>query len=214
MQLNTFTSLKGNPDQFNTLTSLMPKELDQLLSYFSMVCEPYFIYHDLRGARRKSPRFKERKDCSLYGSKMKLLFLLTYLKENANQHYQGFLFCIYQARMSQWAKVLRPLLVKTLRQMQQLPLQGASKLLSLLEDSPQAVLLVDCCVRSILRPCEQEVQKSHYSGKKKRHTINNLALTNNSGRVLYLSKSYEGAMHDKKIYDEQQLLLLQLHQGF
>ena len=59
--------------------------------------------------------------CSLAGSTQKLLFILTYLKENPRQHYQGQLFGMQQPRVSKWIKVLLPLLEKALKQLKVLP---------------------------------------------------------------------------------------------
>jgi hypothetical protein len=41
--------------------------------------------------------------------------------------------------------------------------------------------------RPINRPKDKEKQKSHYSGKKKKHTVKNNVITERRGKVLYLS---------------------------
>lgn len=40
---------------------------------------------------------------------------------------------------------------------------------------------------------------------KKSHTIKNVVLANSSKKILYLSQTYEGSVHDKKIADEAEI---------
>lgn len=48
-----------------------------------------------------------------------------------------------------------------------------------------------------------EKQKSHYSGKKKGHTVKNNVITHRGGKVMYLSGTCEGKRHDKKLADDE-----------
>jgi hypothetical protein len=50
----------------------------------------------------------------------------------------------------------------------------------------------------------QGEKKTHYSGKKKRHTIKNNIISNRRSKVLYLSGTYVGKKHHKKIADEEE----------
>jgi hypothetical protein len=56
-------------------------------------------------------------------------------------------------------------------------------------------LFLDGTERRIRRPQDTGRQKRHYSGKK-RHTHNNLLLTDADRRVLALSPTHPGARHD------------------
>jgi hypothetical protein len=67
-------------------------------------------------------------------------------------------------------------------------------------------VMIDGTERPIQRPQDQEKQKSHYSGKKKRHTRKHLVMTAREQRVLVLSKAREGKIHDKRQLDEEQLV--------
>ena len=55
--------------------------------------------------------------------------------------------------------------------------------------------------RPIERPKDAEAQKAHYSGKKKQHTVKNNILVNSESKVVYLTPTYEGRTHDKRIAD-------------
>jgi hypothetical protein len=206
MELQDLNSIKGNPMQFKSLTSLSPEEFDELLPYFTSVSEKYFMYHDLKGKKRAYAQRVERKDSSLFGSEMKLLFLLIYIKENANQHYHAVIFKMSQGKVSQWLSVLRPLLKEALKKMGQLSSRWQEDLHKLLIDKPEEVLLMDCSERTIQRPKDYQVQKDFFSGKKRRHTIKNLAVSNLEGRILYLSPTYQGHEHDKAIYEQQEII--------
>ena len=55
--------------------------------------------------------------------------------------------------------------------------------------------------RPIQRPKDLHAQKSHYSGKRKQHTIKNNLLINTDSKVVLLTPCYEGRIHDKRIAD-------------
>jgi hypothetical protein len=55
--------------------------------------------------------------------------------------------------------------------------------------------------RPIPRPHDATKQKACYSGKKKRHMLKNILLINAALRILFLSKTHPGSMHDKRIAD-------------
>ena len=64
-------------------------------------------------------------------------------------------------------------------------------------------LAIDGSERRRQRPKDEELQKAHYSGKKKTHTDKNLLLVNEgTGKVAYLSPTGPGKTHDKKLADE------------
>ena len=59
----------------------------------------------------------------------------------------------------------------------------------------------DSTERPIQRPKDRETQKAHYSGKKKQHTLKNNLMVNADSKVVFLTASYEGRIHDKRIAD-------------
>lgn len=63
---------------------------------------------------------------------------------------------------------------------------------------------IDGTERRRQRPKDQDKQKRFYSGKKKTHTVkNNLIVTMGKRKVEYLSCTWEGKKHDKKICDAE-----------
>src|SRR5713101_4255133 len=55
--------------------------------------------------------------------------------------------------------------------------------------------------RPIPRPNDPTEQKTCYSGKKKRHMLKNLLLINAALRILFLSETQPGSVHDKRMAD-------------
>ena len=55
--------------------------------------------------------------------------------------------------------------------------------------------------RRIPRPQDAAEQKSCFSGKKKCHTVKNILLINAALTILFVSDTYEGSVHDKRIAD-------------
>lgn len=201
----TLDSLTNSPTQFNAITGVNQQEFMILLYHFAPVVEEYYRYHDLKGVARKSVRYDERRDNSLPGSVNKLLFILSYIKENPNQAYQGAMFGMSQGKVSLWVRQLSTLLEETLRRMKKLPQRSADQLYYMLNKCLAMALLMDVAERRIGRSTDYQVQKDHYSNKKGTHTLKNLVITTLSQEVLYLGETFEGRVHDKKMYDQAEL---------
>ncbi|EKO04944.1 transposase, IS4-like family protein [Leptospira interrogans serovar Pyrogenes str. L0374] len=60
-------------------------------------------------------------------------------------------------------------------------------------------VIIDETEKPIRRPTDKDLQKEFYSGKKKRHTIKNLILTNKDKAILFLSNTISGKTHDLKV---------------
>jgi len=60
-------------------------------------------------------------------------------------------------------------------------------------------LIIDCTEQPIHRPGDDTVQKRHYSGKKKRHTLKNEYIVTRTGRIASVSSSQPGSRHDLAI---------------
>jgi len=60
-------------------------------------------------------------------------------------------------------------------------------------------LIIDCTEQAIHRPGDDVVQKRHYSGKKKRHTLKNEYIVTRKGRIASVSPSQPGSRHDLAI---------------
>lgn len=193
------TITKGTNTKIRSLTSLNQIEYAALLPIFGELVERKLANYTLKGKPRQRLGFKEQANSSLLGSERKLEFMLMYLKENPNQTYHGYAFGISQAKVSEWVHFLSPVLEDALKKMGFMPQTGDTYRS---EDEDAEYLLVDVTERAVPRRSDFEAQKEEYSGKKKYHTIKNLAITDHKGYVLFLSASYEGTVHDKTLWDD------------
>jgi hypothetical protein len=64
------------------------------------------------------------------------------------------------------------------------------------------LLLHDGTEREIPRPVNSELQKEKYSGKKKKHTVKNAVIITACCLILFVSRTFSGKVHDKRIADE------------
>lgn len=191
-----------SPQHHVSLTSLTPEEFMLLFTEFAPLWKAYHRHHDLHGHRRKQAKYTESADISLVGSADKLFFVLVYLKSNPLQSHHGTYFEMTQSKVSQWIKILLPLLEEALSRMRMLALRTAHQLYQTILTLGALVLYLDATERPIPRPEGWEKQKFYYSFKKKGHRIKNLLLVDHSRRVLFLGSTAEGSAHDKALADE------------
>ena len=65
---------------------------------------------------------------------------------------------------------------------------------------PELIVITDGTEQSIPRPKDKKKRKSHYSGKKKKHTVQNQIAINLDGMIIHKSIHSPGSHYDYKIY--------------
>ena len=133
-----------------------------------------------------------------------MFFILVYLKTNPLQELHAIQFEMTQPQANRWIHLLSEILRRTLKTLGELPERNSKRLIHILQGCEE--VLLDGTERSIQRPLDKDRQSACYSGKKTHSIKNNLLCTNNL-RIVWLSSKYEGHVHDKKICDEEPLLL-------
>ena len=109
-----------------------------------------------------------------------------------------------QGQACYWIHALSPVLKQALNGLEQLPERRPTQLTDHLAKSGETQFGIDGTDRRIQRPKKPGVQAQYYSGKKKTHIIkNDLIAAVSSRKVKYLSKTYAGKIHDKKICDKE-----------
>lgn len=199
--MQDFASIYQNESRFLALTSLKTSEFASLLICFSPICEKYFAYHDFLGKKRKFQRFSEIKGNSLYGSEAKLFFILTYLKVNTLQELIGTMFEMSQGKVSQWLKVLLPLLEQSLKKAHCMPAHTDLYVRLITLAQAENILLHDAVERPVPRQTDRDNQKDDYSGKQKEHTCKNELIIDTKRVIHFISPSIEGKCHDKALCD-------------
>lgn len=198
-----YEKVRSNAQQFLALTSLTVEEFDFLCNEFEEDWWRYYRYYTLRGRKRKVPLYKEHGNSSLPTTEMKLFFVLVYLKQYPLQQFQAANFGLSVGKTNEWIKMLLKTLKVTLERLKLQPCRDGELLKTVLEKMHIAIATLDACERKIQRSVDSHVQQEYYSGKTKDHTVKNNLLVTDTQEVVYLSQTYEGSVHDKKICDEE-----------
>jgi hypothetical protein len=104
-----------------------------------------------------------RKTDKLPQTEDKLLFILSYLKNNPLQEYHGSCYGMTQPQCNEWIHLLADILRKTLKYLCELPERNAARLPYVLQQYGDTLL--DGTERPIQRQQDEDRQKSCYSGK-------------------------------------------------
>ena len=203
----TYERLKAQPRRFLALTGLTRVEFQDLLRAFQKAHDAiYPAARTVTGQPRKRWVDAGRRG-RLSCLEDKLLFVLVYQKTYPLQVVLGELFGMGTSQANYWLQRLLPVLRAALDDLGVMPARDGQGLASLrCPASELKKLIIDGTARRRQRPKNPEKQVLFYSGKKKAHTEKNVIVVNaTSERVLFLSATYAGKVHDKKIADQEQI---------
>lgn len=203
----TYAELKRKPRKFLSLTSLTPDEFEDLLPAFERAyLKKYPASKTMAGKTRKRKAGAGRKG-SLESIEQKLLFALVYQKGYPLQSIMGELFGIGQGRANEWIHRLLPILKQALDDLGVLPERDPKRFKTKEKNQKDSAdSIIDGTERRRQRPKKAEKQALHYSGKKKTHSDKNVIIvTAKRKRVSYLSQTYPGKTHDKKVADTENI---------
>lgn len=202
-----YEEVKRDKRKLLALTSLTDKEFKDLLPYFAQAyAEVYEGDTTLAGKKRKRAVGGGRKSV-LEDIEQKLLFILVYQKDYPLQVIMAELFGMSQSSVNDWIHRLLPILGKALDKMGMMPeRQGKNLAKTEQKKAEKANYIIDGTERRRQRPKDQEKQALHYSGKKKVHSDKNVLIVQaTSKRVCYLSPTYPGKTHDKKLAEQERI---------
>jgi len=130
-----------------------------------------------------------------------LMMLLMYYRLYISQEFLGIIFNLHNCNVSRQINYLNPLLAQIFK------IPSKKVTLSEAELSEESIIefFVDATEQQIERP--KKGQKRYYSGKKKKHTMKNQIITDKKGKVRAVTKSVPGKKHDKKLFDESNVIL-------
>jgi len=203
----TYQKLKKNFVRLLAATSLTAEEFENLLPAFTAAYEkPYPRHQTLEGKPRQRSiggGMKGRLD----NFAERLLFILVYQKTNPLQQMHGLQFGLSQAQANYWIHHLLPVLQQALDDLGHKPERDGNQVAAhQLASAGAPDLVIDGTERRRQRPQNDEMQKPHYSDKKKAHTDKNLLLVHEqTTKVAYLSPTVVGKKHDKKLAAEAQI---------
>jgi hypothetical protein len=171
------TLLRASPS-FVRLTGVSLSTFDKL---FTQLSGPWA---GLQRRKRKSGRPSD-----IGGLEDHLLVMLIYYRCYVTQEFLGFLYHVHKSAICRAIKRTEKLAK---------PLIGVGRKPKISRAEAEA-LIVDCTEQTIQRPAADAVQKQHYSGKKKRHTLKNEYVVTRKGRIVSASASHPGSRHDLSV---------------
>src|SRR3990172_2374008 len=119
----------------------------------------------------------------------------------------AYLFGVSDSTVSRLIERVLPILERSGRDAMRLPDPGKKRrrqLPDLLKDIPELTVIVDSFEQRVQRPPHDD---SHYSGKKKQHTLKSqLAVDSDTGRIVEVSDSVPGPTADIKLLEDSRLL--------
>jgi hypothetical protein len=201
----TYTKLKRNRRKCVALTGLTPKEVNALLPAFARAyAEQYPVEKTMTGKPRKRQGGGGRKGV-WQEAEQKLLFILVYQKTYPLQTLLGEVFELSQSRINEWVHRLLPVLKLALDELGVLPERDPRQFAqSEAQHGERPEFIIGGTERRRQRPKNPAKQAVAYSGKKKTHCDKNVVIVQaKTTRVGFLSQTYAGKTHDKKIVDTE-----------
>jgi len=179
----TYQRLKGKPVNFLKLTGLKVEEFDKIVIKLKPAFEELEAKKLLAGRTSHLPTIED-----------KLLCVFIYYRTYITHVFLGYLFNLHNSNICRVIKKIEPLLAKNI---------SITKDRSLTSDKVLK-LIADVSEQPTQRPSRK--QKESYSGKKKRHTIKTEIVIEENGKILSVSKSHKGKVHDFEIRKREKLL--------
>lgn len=200
-----YERLKKDRRRFLALTGLTPKEFKELHLAFGKAYEKAYPGDKTKDGKARKRKAGGGRKGRLSTTEQKLLLSLVYQKAYPLQALLGEVFEMSQSRANRWIHKLMPILQQALDDLGVLPEREPNKFARherRQREGPE--LIIDGTDRRRQRPKSPEKQALHYSGKRKTHSDKNVVVVNaKTKRVGYLSQTYAGKTHDKKIADAE-----------
>jgi len=203
----TYEVLKKNVRKFVSLTSLTPEEFEYLLPAFEQVYQQVFPDVKTKTGQKRERKSGGGRKGALASIEQKMLFALVYQKSYPVQSIMGELFGLGQSQANEWIHTLLPILKQALDDLGYEPERDPKKFKQSEQGQNDGMdAIIDGTERRRQRPKDAKKQTLHYSGKKKIHSDKNVVIaTVKKKRVSFLSQTYPGKTHDKKVAETENI---------
>ncbi|MEL7422723.1 MAG: transposase family protein [Bacteroidota bacterium] len=209
-----FEKAYSNDKQFLALTSLLPNEFDLLFTAFEPRWLKWYKHYDFRMKRRQKPlsaRQLSRPTKTLATNKLKLFFVLYLYKVNPLQEAAALTFEMNQGQVSRWRKVLTPIVLHCLEDLDFQAARDAGQLIHLFrnrqnkrQDTQRSESLhLDATERPIERNLDYNTQKCDYSGKQHDHTVKNSVVCDEFQFIHFLGDTWRTTVSDATIITQE-----------
>lgn len=151
---------------------------------------------------------------ALKSMKEKIIVVLMYYKMHLTQEFLGDLAGIDQSNVSRLLKKMLPLIEAAadpeLKSYLEQAKDGCNRIATFEELCEQYPDLRDTATDATEQACyrskKYDVQKEYYSGKSKQHATKVQLTVAAGGRILDVTATYAGSVHDKKIMDQEKTI--------
>lgn len=200
----SYEDVKQHPEVLLAITSLREPEFKELIPYFQKAWDEYVQQSYIDRLDRKRKFGGGNLESKIASIEDKLLFILYYVKIYPLQEIIAYEFEITQSTSNRLIHILTTVLKNALNNGGHLPERDPHNLEADLKINLEDKYGIDGTERRVVRPKDNKIQKEFYSGKKKAHTLKNVIIGRLTDKTIrYLSQTYEGKRHDKKIIDDE-----------
>lgn len=171
------------------LTGVAPREFYYLLEVFDR------LLYEAGHRQTRERAFGGGRKGALKDGKMKLFYSLLYLKVYPTYDVASFIFGVDRSRCCRWTQKFLPLLSQALKREFVLPKRQITSMADFMALCPGIKdLFLDGTERPVQRPFKN--QKKKYSGKKRFHTRKNTIISDEQRKILFVSPTKSGRVHD------------------
>lgn len=198
-RLLNYKYLSKKPALFRALTGLELPEFDSVCTHANAK------YKDYEAKRLDRPNRKHKVGAG-YPFKLslqdRLLMLMIYYRLYITSTLTGVLFNLDQSNVLKDIHKLEPLVKEILPLPQKL--HDKIKRLQSVEEIevmfPGFKAFTDATDQEIPRPKNKQKRRTHYSGKRKSHTVKTQLTVNSKGLIIHKSRHVRGSIHDYALY--------------
>lgn len=170
---------------FRQLTGLKVAEFGQLVEKVRSEWEKLEKQKKCHGRKSHVPMLED-----------KVLCTLVYYRTYITHPFLGFLFNLHNSNICRLLKKMEPLLAKKVT---------ITKDRTMISERILKIL-ADVTEQQIQRPKDSKKRRKSYSGKKKATTMKTEVVIEENGKILSISKSHRGRIHDFRIRKQEKFL--------
>jgi hypothetical protein len=194
-----YKTLSNKPSLFRSLTGLEVSEFD------SIYTQAQAKYREYEAKRLDRPNRKHKVGAG-YPFKLslqdRLLMLMVYYRLYITSTLTGVLFDLDQSNVLKDIHKLEPLAKEVLPIPKKLhnKVQRLQRIEEIKAMFPDFKAFIDATEQEIPRPKNKQKRKTHYSGKKKRHTVKTQLTVNSKGLIIHKTRHVRGSTHDYALF--------------
>ena len=191
----TYLKLAKKPKQFLSFTGVTLQQFDAIVID---VKKQYPITEKVRLSKRKRQRQIGAGHPFDLSMEDKLVMLLVYYRLYITCELTGYLFDLDQSNVNRNIRYLEPAVKQSIPIPSKLYTNSKkiNDITQLYEFFPELIAITDGTEQQIPRPKNKKKRKTHYSGKKKRHTVKNQITINLNGEIIHKPPHSSGRRND------------------